>query len=633
MVQIPEYTRRENAQPMQRGGMSIGIPDALVAGSAGNVGPKKALQLSKDLAEAFVGMKERRDDGIVSAFMNQYDKDSTAVLISLKEKYQGQDAHKVMSEFQKWRDGYIAEHSSYDEDKAKEGVVYLEDAAQNRIAKQKLDAYNVRDINNISGYIATEEEKFRVNNLNVSIQNNTSKIISENNPENIQILADQTRSYISSLHKGQSSQYIKAQTDPILDAAVYGNVMRDSASDPISSIARFQDPRFSKYMSADTQEKTREQLTKAFVDYQSMQLAKAATGQASNPVGDEFYKQNSGFFKENMTSVRKEISDKAIQNRNSILEDNRRNEIAIQNDLAMQLLDAREMLGNALTEEERANQESRMAATLSALSGVRGGVETAKVIDNVFKEVNDYDWLARNEKNIQSNIPTVYFGEGDVGIFSKARLDEYRRKSIEGETTVKQTAHAINMGEYETLLDIPDFDKYSPHQKKELMRTFASNARYRSLLETAKPKSDVDFNNKIDGIYKFEYGEPYKNPIEYAIFKKEMAQKIVRWLDANPNQVPSSKVLQTFANNSAQPLDKDSAYTEFINAFRGIKFSDRHRDYSVLKKETVKILKDKTSAWWLNKTEEEVIDRAADYMIDGDMTSAYSLLKEAKLYD
>ena len=334
-----------------------------------------------------------------------------------------------------------------------------------------------------------------------------------------------------------------------------------------------------------------------------------------------------------MTSVRKEISDKAIQNRNSILEDNRRNEIAIQNDLAMQLLDAREMLGNALTEEERANQESRMAATLSALSGVRGGVETAKVIDNVFKEVNDYDWLARNEKNIQSNIPTVYFGEGDVGIFSKARLDEYRRKSIEGETTVKQTAHAINMGEYETLLDIPDFDKYSPHQKKELMRTFASNARYRSLLETAKPKSDVDFNNKIDGIYKFEYGEPYKNPIEYAIFKKEMAQKIVRWLDANPNQVPSSKVLQTFANNSAQPLDKDSAYTEFINAFRGIKFSDRHRDYSVLKKETVKLLKDKSSAWWLNKTEEEVIDRAADYMIDGDMTSAYSLLKEAKLYD
>ena len=216
-------------------------------------------------------------------------------------------------------------------------------------------------------------------------------------------------------------------------------------------------------------------------------------------------------------------------------------------------------------------------------------------------------------------------------------MDEYREKAVKGEETIKQAVHNINIGKYETLLDIPDFDSYSPHQKKELMKAFSDKSRYESLNKTAKDKSGIDFDYQIDKIYKFERGEPWRNPVEYNNFKKEMSQKIVAWLSANPNKIPESKDLQVMANNSMQTQTNSSAYDSLVNQIRGLDFSDdRHRDYSTTKKELVQKLKNGSNAltnWFYSKEEEQVFDRAADYILDGDTISGYTLLREAKLYD
>lgn len=640
MVQIPEYTRRENAQPMQRGGVNFNLPGVLTQPTGMGEAGQKALKISSELADVYVGMKERRDDGIVSAFMNQYDKDSTQKLIELRERYRGQEAKKVMPEFQKWRDSYIAEHSSYDPDSAKEGVVYLEDAAQNRIAKQKLDSYNVRDINSISAYIAQEEENFRVNNLKASISSNSEKVVNENFSQNAAILKAEIANDVSSLYRGQSALFIKNATDDVLDAALYGNVMRDSASNPIASISRFQDKNFSKEMKSDTKEKARKQITQAFINYQAQQLANADTGRPSSPAGEEFYRVNADFFKGNLNSVKSQIEDKAIELRNSILEEDRQNNIANLNDLTIQVLDSRERIGNATDFEEKQKYLSVEATALSALTGVRGGVETAKMIENVFVEVNDYDWLANVEEEYRSGKSGLIISGGRVVPSEqevKRRMDEYREKAVKGSETIKQAVHNINIGKYETLLDIPDFESYSPHQKKELMKAFSDKARYESLNKTARDKSGIDFDYQIDKIYKFERGEPWRNPVEYNNFKKEMSQKIVSWLSVNPNKIPEAKDLQIMANNSMQSQTDSSAYDSLVAQIRGLDFSDdRHRDYSTTKKELVQKLKSGSNAltnWFYSKEEEEVFDRAADYILDGDKISGYNLLREAKLYD
>lgn len=640
MVQIPEYTRRENTQSVQRGGMNISLPDALTQPTGGfGAAGQKAIKLSSELADVFVNMKERRDEGIVSAFMNQYDKDSTQKLIELKERYRGQDANRVMSEFQKWRDVYISQHSSYDPDSAKEGVIYLEDASQNRIAKQKLDAYNVRDINSISSYIATEEENFRVNNLKTSISNNSEKIITENHPANVASLKASIAFDVGALYKGQSKQYIDSATNDILDAALYGNIMRDSASAPIASIMRFQDKEFTSEMSSQTKEKAREQLIKAFIDYQSNQLANAATGRPSSPAGDEFYKNNADFFKGTVEAVKKEVEDNSIKIRNGILEEDHRNNVAVQNDLVTQLLDAREKIGNAVTNEEKMQYAKQMATTLSALTGVRGGVSAAKMVDDVFSEVNDYDWLVRlNDEYNKGSMPIIMDGKPVISRTEAAdRLNAYKAKTVAGLETIKQTVHNINNGKYETILDIPNFNEYSPHQKKEIMKTFSDNARFKSLLETAKSKSGIDFMHRIDQIYKFERGEPYKNPVEYNQFKKEMSEKIVQYLSTNPNKIPTAEDLQIMANNSVQTQTNTTSYDQFTNMIRSLDYGDdRHRDYSTLKKTLVESLKSGSNSltnFFYSKSDENVFDRAADYILDNDEIMAYTLLKESGLYD
>lgn len=639
MVQIPEYTRRENARPAQKGGINLNLPDALTnIEPVANAG-KKALKLSSELADVFVNMKERRDEGIVSAFMNQYDKDSTQILVKLKKQYQGQSAQRVMSEFQKWRDNYITQHSSYDPDSAKEGVIYLEDEAQNRIAKQKLDSANVRDINSISSYIAAEEESFRKSNLRISISNNAEKIIYENHPANIASLKAAVAVDVGALHRGQSKQYIDSATKDVLDTALYGNIMRDSASTPIASIMRFQDKDFTAEMSPQTKEKARSQLLKSFIDYQANQLANAATGRQSSPAGEEFYKNNSDFFKGDIEAVKKEIDDRSIKIRNGILEEDHRNNVALQNDLVLQLFDAREKAGEARTNEEKTEYVKQMATTLSALSGVRGGVEAAKMVDDVYSEINDYDWLTRlNEEYNKGAKPLIMDGRAALSRTEAAeRLNAYVAKTISGLETIKQTVHDINNGKYETLLDIPGFNDYSPYQKKEIMKTFAANAKYKYLIETAKAGSKEDFTKRIDEIYKNEHGPKWKNPVLYNLFKKEMAEKIVQYLAANPNKTPSSEDLQIMANNSAQTMTNTKAYDQLVNIIRSLDYgNDRNRDYSTNKKLLIEALKSNSNAViksFYSKSEEKAFDRAADYILDSDLLRAYALLHEVKLYD
>lgn len=638
MVQIPEYTRRENAQPMQRGGVSLNLPDAFTRPQpdAASAGMKNMLNLGKDLAEVFVSMKERRDDGIVSAFMNQYDKESTKKMIELRDQYRGSEANKVMPEFQKWRDAYIAEHSSYDPDNAKEGVVYIENKAQQRIASQKLDSYNVRDINSISAYIGEEEERFRVNNLNALISTQSEKLVNENFSQNASILKAEIAGNVASLYRGQSRAFLKNVTDELLDKALYGNVMRDSATNPIASIGRFQDKTFSKEMKSATREQARQQITQSFINYQANQVAKAQAGKFSSPAGEEFYKANADFFKGNLDSIKAQIEDKAIELRNNMLEDDHRNNTAALNDLSVQILYDREMIGNSINPQDKEKYLAQMATSLSALSGIRGGVETAKMIDNVFTEVNDFDWLTRVSDAYKKGHTGLLMMDGKLAPTEaevKRRMDEYREKSIKGEETIKQVVHNINLGKYETLLDIPNFNDYSPHQKKAIMTSFANKARYESLNKTSAAKSGIDFDYQIDKIYRFERGEPWRNPVEYNSFKNEMAQKINKWLSVNPNKIPEAKDLQQMANTSMQTQKNETIKDTLINIKRGLDFDDRNRDYSTVKKELISRIKKASWNLYFTDSEEAVVDRAADYILDGDDNTGIDLLREAKIFD
>lgn len=629
MVQIPEYTRRDNAQPMQRGGMNLNVPAPLSRpdGGIGGVG-QKALKLSSELVDVFVNMKERRDDGIVSAFMNQYDKDSTAKLIQLKDKYRGQDAHRVMTEFQKWRDEYISQHSSYDKDSAKEGVVYLENAPQNRIAKQKLDAYNVRDINSISSYIATEEETFRVNNLKTSINNNSAHIIDENSADNVMSLKASIIDDVSSLYRGQSKEFIMAAANDVLDSALYGNIMRDSASNPMASIDRFETPAFSAEMTTETKQKAKAQLLKSFMDYQAQQLANAQTGRQSSPAGNDFYKMHASFFGRALNDYKSQIDEESVKLANKMLEKDERERVAVLNNLTIQLIDA-----------QGKKDSQQLAQVLSAMSGIRGGIETANLINDVDTELNDYNFLLKAEALYKEDPRAGYILDGKwVPAANEVykRLDSYRQKRTNMAGKMVPIIDNINHDKYNALTDIEEFKDFPPDEQEAILTAFARRARYNSLNETSLEKSNINFESRIKELFRNERGDPNKNPVEFNRYNYEMSKKINDYMAENPNKVPTPKELQQFSRDSVSPIENRMVYDTFSGIAQTIekRYGDKkHRDYGASYKAVYKMLDSACKGVFRNAMEKHSLKLATASFLDGRWEEAYDELANAGLLE
>lgn len=492
MVQIPEYTRRENARPMQRGGMNFGMPDALARPTGLAESGKKALKLSSELADVYVNMKERRDSGIVSAFMNQYDKDSTAKILQLRDKYRGQNANKVMSEFQKWRDGYIAEHSSYDPDSAKEGVIYLEDQAQNRIAKEKLDSANVRDINSISSYIAREEETFRTNNLKIAIENGATKIMSEDILENAQI--DKTAMYnnFADLYRGQSKEFIKKAADDVLDGAIYSNIMRNSQSDPLSSIARYNDKTFTKEMSDGTRAKAKEELIKSFKNYTSQALAEDAAYMRPSSLSLPSLLNNEFFQDVDANRLMKEITDEAGRREKDILQTKHENSVRLQNDMILKVVNPDGTINpNALTPEDMMN-----------ISATEGGANTINLLNQV--RVNTQN----DNYNIENGLERLPLSDADL-------------------TKYSSIMNRVNSGYYSTLGEMYDDISMMPAvAQNEIIGTFVGNLKYRKDVGILKDKG-IDIEKEIQSSYKLLFGlDPNNNDSSFRMFRNDMIDKI-----------------------------------------------------------------------------------------------------------
>lgn len=610
---------------MQRGGMDLRLPAGLTPGEINKRNFAQGLHASKELAEAYVTMKERRDDGIVSAFMNQYDKDSTAVLATLKNKYQGFNSGKVMTEFQKWRDNYIAEYSNYDEDSAKEGAVYLENKAQTRLARQKLDAYNVRDINSISTYIAAEQEMSRKNSLSASIQNTAERIMYEDNPENISISEKQLYAYISDLNRGQAKNYIDNKYRDVKEQAWMGNVTRDSATNPMASIVRYSMPEFSRDISPETKAKARDSIMKAFVNYQSQQIANASTGRASNPAGDTFYTQYRDFFGSDFKSVLEQIDENAVKLRNSMLEKDDRENRAVLGGLTSSLFDARE---NDDTELIREN--------LVAMSGVRGGKESAEIVNDVFKNSEDYSLLKKYRQfYLSGKQPTMLSQIDGAPIPPKEDVDkmmsDYYKKTFEMQGKLQPLVNEINNGKYERLTDIEDIEKYPPDQQMMILKTFVHNTRYDSLADTASKQSGVDYNSIIEKMFEDHRGSTIKKPIEFNNYKFEMIQKIKRYMDENEGKVPGAKELQQMSNTSAtadQNIDV-SVKEYFLGLSKEVDKENQYAGYG----EKVNAMIDSLSKTLPGKTSSAeakiAIRRAAEYIVDGRLPEAADVLGNA----
>ena len=161
MVQIKEYTQREGLQPASRGSLNIQKPKAFAEG-VGTTLSKKPLDTMSKFAELGLKMKERRDDAMVSEFVNRHAIESTNRVNELQQKYKGLNAHKILDKYNEWNEEYISKYSSYsnasDDD---DDHVYLENAEQIRKAKDMMARSHVSTLNSLSNYVGREEETAR----------------------------------------------------------------------------------------------------------------------------------------------------------------------------------------------------------------------------------------------------------------------------------------------------------------------------------------------------------------------------------------------------------------------------------------------------------------------------------------
>lgn len=594
MVQIPEYTRRENAAPVSRGGMSLSLPNALTQ-PVGGEAVKKGLELSKDLADVYVKMKERRDDGIVSAFLNQYSKDSTQKLLELRDRYRGQDSKRVMPEFQKWRDQYITEHSSYDEDTAKEGVIYLEDEAQNRLAKERLDAYNVRDINSISSYIAQEEEKFRVNNINATVADNVERIVGENILPNTEISKAIIKSYVADLHRGQPKSFIDRATNDILDSAIAGNIMRDSNVNPLASIARYNDKNFTKEMRPETKKKVQQDVLKSFENYASQTIAEDTAYMRPTTLPLPAILGNEFFSDLDVARIEQRIMDDAGKKEKDILQTKHENSVRLQNDMILKAMNPDGSINTyAFTEEDMMN-----------IGATEGGAKTINTINHI--KVNTQN----DAYNIENGLPTREFKSDDIERYENAL---YKARN----------------GYYSTIGDMYDDIAFLPSDaQNDILRTFLGNLKFDRDAEKLK-SNGIDIEKDIEASYKLLLGlNPDNSDNTYRNFRNDVVENVMK-LQLLGQPIDSKKIKEIsigVVKNMYDAQTDDSVVKNIIADLDKWKKENYKNtsiiDYTKLQEQATDIVNDSNIS---DVIPDEVISKFNDLIINGDVDGALFML-------
>lgn len=273
-MRIPQYEQRIIADPAKRTQVNLKEPETFRDLSSLQRQTKSIEKTANLGADLYLDMKKQRDQGIVDEFTNQYNVEKINKVNELRTQYKGANSTKIVDEFSKWHNDYLATHLGIGTSGGKDTLI-LENDAQIEGAKRALADDLPTSINSLSSYAATELNNYRNHQFEGKIYGLADKLSKERDANNIGIYISTIEGSMASHYAGESAEYINMQSKKTISSALATNVRNDMASAPELAMIKLQNDVFAHHLSGDDINALEKEAVAAFEEKQSLDVAKA----------------------------------------------------------------------------------------------------------------------------------------------------------------------------------------------------------------------------------------------------------------------------------------------------------------------------------------------------------------------
>ena len=563
-MRIPQYEQRIIASPAKRTQANIKEPETFRDTSSLNRIAKKMGQTAELAGDVYLDMKKQRDQGIVDEFTNQYNVAKIEKVSELRNQYKGANSTKIVDEFSKWHNDYLATHLGIGQEAGKDTLI-LENDAQIEGAKRALEDDLPTSINSLSSYAATELNNYRNNQFEgrmYGLQDNISK---ERNAENLGLYINMVKNGMATHYSGQSSEYVSMQSKKLINSALATNVRNDMATSPELSMLKLQNEVFVENLSGDDINALEKEAVAAFKEKQSIAVAEAGvngylipynlpaeTFESIKPILDR---------QGGADNILAEIQQSAETKKGSLIKAKQEAGFYRRNDALVNITTAMDVITSSdysNEDKQKAEENLKYLAEVANTMGPEDKLQL-KMLGDINDGVNSY--ILKKATLKQRLFSTKNSAEELYDVMALEREVAAEEEHIRNDSErVGQIVQQIESGQYGDLLS---FNLEGMHAKSKAMiiDTLRTNIKYKKAAFLAQLEG-FKLEDQTVAYFKDKYGvNASESPALYSGFAKEFKDVLLTY--KNRNKVfPSEKTILTdLAQQASDNLMKKDSVT------------------------------------------------------------------------
>lgn len=570
-MRIPQYEQRIIANPAKRTQVNLKEPETFRDLSSLQRQTKSIEKTANLAGDIYYDMKKQRDQGIVDEFTNQYNVEKINKVNELRAQYKGANSTKIVDEFSKWHNDYLATHLGIGQDAGKDTLI-LENDEQIEGAKRALADDLPTSINSLSSYAATELSNYRNHQFEGKIYGLADKLSKERDANNIGAYISTIEGSMASHYAGESAEYINMQSKKTISSALTTNVRNDMASNPSLAMLKLQNDVFAHHLAGDDINALEKEAVAAFEELQSLEVAKArASGWTIDHTlsEDEFAAIKPVLDRQGGADViLARINNSANTKKQSIALAQKQSEANYFNDSLYGIMGDLEVLSSALySDEQKASAQKSLSDRYAGLNqkGFFGKV-MGKLVTDTNDGVMAYASLKDGMRALRST-GVMYKDETARQEYmalseEKARQDQLIKSDG---ARVNEMMDLIDKGDYSDFRSF-DFTGMHPMSIAMVFDKMRSEYRYKKVEQLATANG-FDLNKQSTTAFKEVSGEDAaKSPALYSLFKKEYKDNLLGYFKQHNAFPDDVAVLSSMGKRAYASLaEKDNITLALVN--------------------------------------------------------------------
>lgn len=563
-MRIPQYEQRIIADPAKRTQVNLKEPETFRDLSSLQRQTKSIEKTANLGADLYLDMKKQRDQGIVDEFTNQYNVEKINKVNELRTQYKGANSTKIVDEFSKWHNDYLATHLGIGPSGGATTLI-LENDEQIEGAKRALADDLPTSINSLSSYAATELNNYRNHQFEGKIYGLADKLSKERDANNIGIYISTIENSMVSHYAGESAEYINMQSKKTISSALATNVRNDMASSPELAMIKLQNNVFAHHLSGDDINALEKEAVAAFEEKQSLDVAKARA--AGFSVDHTLSAESFAAIKPILDRqggadvILARINNSANTKKQSIALAQRQSESNFLNDSMYSALSTMDILSSSqYSDEQKAEAQQNLSSIYSRLNqNGFSGKALGKLMTDTNDGVLEYAKLSDDMRSLRST-GLMYRDETARQEYMALAAEKSRQNQLRKNDSARigEMMELIDRGDYTDFRSF-DFTGMHPMSVATVLDKMRSEYRYKKTEQLAAANG-FDLKKQTSDAFKNVSGiDAAHSPALYDSFKKEFKDNLLGYYKQhNTFPMDVSELSRMAANAYGSMAEQDS---------------------------------------------------------------------------